>query len=162
ECEELGERLHAVPPWLAASRNDRLLSFRQPNGGGLRVLPWPLCGAVRRTGRLSGQRGVVRALSYRAALPAPEAVQGLNRASVRVSRRFIALQATRDLHRRGRDDRAGARLDAHYAGASVMRQASSTRGRAHAVRYLTLSESRWAGGFSPTRQCLPFRPCRAA
>src|SRR5438874_8236856 len=57
----------AVPPWLAASRNDRCSTFRVPNGGGLPLLPRLVCCGVRRFGRLSGQRGVAPTAAHHGA-----------------------------------------------------------------------------------------------
>ena len=102
----------------------------------------PLLPVLTEDGPKALQRGVVRALSYRAALPAPDVADRPDWPSLRMCRRFVALRAAQDLPHRGRSDLAGARLQARPTGGSVMPPHSSTRGQAHAVRWFTLSESR--------------------
>src|SRR5207302_2436833 len=111
----------------------------------LRVLPRPLCCGVPRPECLSGGRGVARALSYKAALPALDGAQRPNSASGRIRADSVALRAGRSSPCRGRDEQAAARPDAHSPGVGAAPPACSTSRGAHAVRYCTAAEALLGG-----------------
>src|SRR5438067_5355986 len=90
-----GSDFTAEPPWLAASRNGGGSPFRLANSEGLPLIARPRCGAVPKSVRLSGRRGLVGTYSYKAA-PMPLAEHSLPIPSIE--------QRTADLPYSGRRD----------------------------------------------------------